>query len=113
MFLMSVVTGTPVHYELMFEDPNEFTDCSYDTLFYAAYEGWLDVASAEYKLCSDIVAPLSDKTITNFEYLSENVVQTTFSDGTVIKADLKNNTLTVNGTDIDLAAYGLKGATTD
>ena len=113
LFLLSVATGTPVHYELMFEDPNEFTDCTYDTLFYTAYEGWLDVAAAEYKVCSDIVAPLSDKTITNFEYLSEDVVETTFSDGTVIKADLANNTLTVNGSNVDLAAYGLKGATTD
>lgn len=113
LFMLSVATGTPVHYEFMFEDPNEFTDCSYDTLFYSAYEGWLDVAAAEYKLCSDVVAPLSDKTITNFVYVSENVVETTFSDGTVIRADLDNQTLIVNGENIDLAAYGLKGATTD
>lgn len=113
LFLLSVATGTPVHYELMAGDPNDFTDCTYDTLFYAAYKGWLDVAAAEYKLCKDIVAPLSDKTISNFKYISEDVVETEFSDGTVIRADLEKNTLTVNGKNIDLTAYGLKGATTD
>lgn len=109
LFLLSVATGTPVHYEVMYEDPNEFTDCEYDTLFYAYYKGWLDVAANEFKLCEDIVAPLSDKTITNFRYLSEDVVETTFSDGTVLKADLANLTLEVNGKNVDLAEYGLKG----
>ena len=54
------------------------------------------------------MAPLSEKTITDFRYLSEKVVQTTFSDGTVITADLAALTLKVNGTE-----YNLKGATTD
>ncbi|MGN1119906.1 MAG: DUF5696 domain-containing protein, partial [Oscillospiraceae bacterium] len=82
----------------------------YENLFYAYYKGWLDVAAGEYKLCKDVVAPLSEKTITDFKYLSEKVVQTTFSDGTVIEADLANLTLKVNGASVNLADYGLKGA---
>ncbi len=113
LFLLSVATGTPVHYEVMYEDPNEFTDCSYDELFYTSYKGWVETAGNEYKLCKDIVSKVSEATITNFEYLSEDVVQTTFSNGTVFKADLANYTLEVNGKAIDLAQYGLKGATTD
>ncbi|MBS7368715.1 MAG: hypothetical protein KIG62_00950 [Oscillospiraceae bacterium] len=108
LFLLSVATGTPVHYEVMYQNPNEFTDCEYDTLFYSYYEGWLDIAAREYQICKDVVAPLSEKTITDFRYLSEKVVQTTFSDGTVITADLAALTLKVNGTE-----YNLKGATTD
>ncbi len=110
LYLLSVATGTPVHYEVMYEDPNEFTDCHYDKLFYTHYEGWLDTAAGEYKLVSDHIKGLSDKTITDFEYLSEKEVQTTFSDGTVIYADLANMILKVNGKEIDLANYGLKGA---
>lgn len=113
LFLLSVATGTPVHYEVMYEDPNEFTDCSYDELFYTSYKGWVETAANEYKLCKDIVSKVSEATITNFEYISEDVVQTTFSDGTVFKADLGNYTLEVNGKAVDLAQYGLKGATTD
>lgn len=113
MFLLSVATGTPIHYEVMHESPNEFTDCNYDTLFYTFYEGWLDIAANEYRLTKEHLASLIDETITDFEYIEQDIVQTTFSDGTVIKADLESYTLEINGTEIDLADYGLKGATTD
>ncbi len=102
LFLLSVATGTPLHYEVMHENPNEFTDSGYDVLFYTYYEGWLDIAAEEYKLVQQYVKPLSDETITDFEYISEDVIQTTFSDGTVIKADLENNTLEINGNAIAL-----------
>ncbi len=111
LFLLSMATGTPVHYEVMHENPNEFTDCSYDELFYTYYEGWLDIAAAEYQLTQQYLKPLADETIKDFEYISEDMVKTTFSDGTVITADLENLTLNINGADIDLAA--LKGATTN
>lgn len=113
LYLLAVATGTPVHYELMHENPNEFTDCSYDTLFYTYYGGWLDIAAAEYKVTQDVIKTLADETITDFEYIERDVVQTKFSDGTVIKADLGELTLEINGKSIDLADYGLKGATTD
>ncbi|MBQ8170406.1 MAG: hypothetical protein IJZ95_00300 [Oscillospiraceae bacterium] len=113
LFLLSVATGTPVHYEVMHENPNEFTDCAYDTLFYTYYEGWLEIAAAEYKLIQDHIKDLSDETITDFEYVEADVVKTTFSDGTVIKADLDNLTLEINGSEVKLADYGLKGATTN
>ncbi|MBE6889503.1 MAG: hypothetical protein E7485_05775 [Ruminococcaceae bacterium] len=113
MFLLSVATGTPVHYEVMHENPNEFTDCAYDTLFYAYYEGWLDIAANEYRLTQDHLKALADETITDFEYVTQDNVKTTFSDGTVIEADLENLTLKINGTEVKLADYGLKGATTD
>ncbi len=113
MYLLAVATGTPVHYEVMYENPNEFTDCAYDTLFYTYYGGWLDIAAAEYRVTQDFIKTLADETITDFEYLERDVVQTKFSDGTVIKADLGELTLEINGTNINLADYGLKGATTD
>ncbi len=111
LFLLSLATGTPVHYEVMHENPNEFTDCSYDELFYTYYEGWLDIAAAEYSITQQYLKPLADETITDFEYIGEEIVETTFSDGTVITADLENGTLKINGADIDLTA--LKGATTN
>ncbi len=113
LFLLAVATGTPVHYEVMHENPNEFTDCAYDTLFYTYYGGWLEIAAAEYRVTQDFIKTLADETITDFEYLERDVVKTEFSDGTVIKADLGELKLEINGTSINLADYGLKGATTD
>lgn len=113
LFLLSVATGTPLHYEVMYESPNEFTDSKYDTLFYTFYEGWLDVATGEYKLTQDHMKGLADETITDFKYVEEDIVESTFSDGTVIRADLENFKLEINGTEVNLADYGLKGAITD
>ncbi len=113
LFVYSVATGTPLHYEVMYEDPNEFTDCSYDELFYTHYEGWLQSAANEYKVVQDYVKPLTDETITDFKYLSSDVVQTTFSDGTVIEADLAELTIKVNGAEVNLAGYGVEGVTTE
>ena len=102
LFLMSVVTGTPLHYEMMYENPNEFTDSAYDTLFYTYYEGWLDIAADEYKFIKEYVRPLSDKTITGFEYVTKTTIKSTFSDGTVMEADLENMTLKINGKAVTL-----------
>ncbi len=113
MYLLALATGTPVHYEVMYENPNEFTDSTYDTLFYTYYDGWLDNAAAQYRVSQDFIKGLADETITDFEYIDSKVVKTTFSDGTVIKADLENLKLEINGTAINLTDYGLKGATTD
>ena len=105
LFLLSAATGTPVHYEVMYENPNEFTDSTYDTLFYTYYEGWLDIAAEEYKFNQQYIKSLSDKTITDFEYLSENVIKTTFSDGTEITADLENITLEIGGNQVALPNF--------
>jgi len=102
LFLLSMATGTPVHYEVMHENPNEFTDSAYDTLFYTYYEGWLDIAAEEYKFVQEHIKSLSDKTITDFEYIDKTNVKTTFSDGTVVEADLDNNILKINGTAVSL-----------
>lgn len=109
LLLLSLMTGSGVHYEMMYSSPNEFTDCSYDTLFYADYAGWLDNAAAEYKLFNGIVSSLSDKTITKFERISGKVLSLTYSDGTVIGVDVDNYTYTINGQEYNLADSYEKG----
>lgn len=113
LFVLSVATGTPLHYSLMHENPNEFTDCSYDVLFYTYYEGWLDIAANEYRLTQDYLKAVADETITDFKYIEYDIVETTFSDGTVIRADLGEHKLVINGTEINISDYTSKGATTD
>lgn len=113
LFVYSVATGTPLHYEVMYQDPNEFTDCSYDELFYTYYDGWLSDISAEYKLMQQYVLPLTDETIVDFERIDRYNCRTTFSDGTVIEADLQNLKIVINGTEVKLSDFEEKGATTD
>ncbi len=113
LFVYSVATGTPLHYEVMYQDPNEFTDCSYDELFYSYYGGWLNDIAAEYKLMQKYVLPLTDETIEDFERIDRYNCKTTFSDGTVIEVDLQNLKIVINGTEVKLSDFEEKGATTD
>ena len=112
LFVYSVVTGTPLHYEVMYQDPNDFTDCSYDELFYTNYKGWVNDMVAEYKLMKQYVLPLTDETIEDFE-INGVECKSTFSDGTVVEANLGTLQMWVNGTEVKLSDFETKGATTD
>lgn len=107
ILLRSIVTGSSVRYDFAYSEVKEFQDTNYDVLFYANYKGWLEDAANNYKLTSDTIKSVADKKITKYEILSEDELQSTFEDGTVIKVNLKTLDITVNGTVKNLADYGL------
>ena len=107
--LMALVTGTPIHYELMYENPNKFADSEYDTLYYTNYQGWLDRSVKEYKLFNDIVKSVSDAQITDYERISDHEMQSTFSNSTKIYVDLETGSITVNDQSYNAKDYGLGG----
>jgi len=113
LFLLSVVTGTPLHYDFMYESPNKLTDCKYETLFYTHYEGWLDIAAEEYKFFKEKLADVSGSVITDHKYISTNVIECTFENGTILTVDLDNYTMKINGSEVQLPEKTWKGATTD
>ncbi|MCM1335785.1 MAG: DUF5696 domain-containing protein [Bacteroides sp.] len=105
--LLSLVTGTPIHYEMMYENPNTFSDSEYDTLFYTSYSGWADDACREYTLFNEIVSKVSDAKITDYERISDVEFESTFENGTKIYVNLDTEAIRVNGTDYRLTDYGL------
>lgn len=107
--LLSILTGTNIHYELMYHSPNDFTDSEYDQYFYTNYAGWLEKVAEDYKLFSESAAFLSDKTITKYERNSDRSFTATYSDGTVVEVDTGALTFTINGKESSLADYELKG----
>ncbi len=111
--MLALSTGTPVHYDMMYTDPNDFTDCDYDTLFYSNYKGWLEPSANAYKLVKDNLTGVMNQKITGYERVSGDEIKTTFEDGTVVTVNTRTITFTVNGKEIDLAQYGLKGETNE
>ena len=97
----------------MYEDPNEFTDSSYDELFYAYYSGWVEDICAEYKFMQKYVLPLTDETIEDFQRIDRYNYKSTFSDGTVVEVNLETQQIVINGTEVKLSDFETKGATTD
>ncbi len=107
--MLSIATATPVNYDMMYTNPNKFTDSDYDSLFYSNYKGWLEPSANAYKLYKENLSDLTNKKITDYERVSAYVTKTTFENGTTVTVDTRNLTVDINGKEIDLAQYGLKG----
>lgn len=105
--LLSLVTGTPIHYEMMYENPNTFSDSEYDTLYYTSYAGWVEEACKEYTLFQEVIASVSDSKITGYDRISGTEYETTFENGTKIYVNLDTEEIRVNGTGYRLSDYGL------
>ena len=107
--MLSIATATPVNYDMMYTNPNKFTDSDYDSLFYSNYKGWLEPSANAYKLYKENLSDLTNQKITGYERVSAYVTKTTFENGTTVTVDTKNLTVNIGGKEIDLAQYGLKG----
>lgn len=107
--LLSLMTGSAIHYELMYNSPNDFQDSLYDKYFYANYEGWLEIAANDYKMYNDISSSIKDETVVNYTRNGKHSFSMEYSDGTKIEVDTEALTVTVNGQAKDLANYGVKG----
>lgn len=107
--LLSMMTGSGIGYMFMYNSPNDFIDTKYDKYFYANYEGWLETAANDYKMYNELVGALNDETIVKYTHETAYVYSVEYSDGTTIKIDVDNNTISVNGQEKNLADYELKG----
>ena len=105
--LYAAVTGTPIHYEMMYENPNKFADSEYDILYYTNYKGWITRSVNEYKLFDEIVRAVSDAKITKYERLSANEFQSTFDNGKTIYVNTETEEIRFNNKSIDIKDFGL------
>lgn len=109
-FLLALAYGSSLHYDMLYEQSSKLSDTSYGDLYYANYEGWLDTAAAESKASKQVLNAVSNKVITNYEIdRQNNVLTTTYGseDGTaaetVVKVDLNNGKVSIDGTDVDVS----------
>jgi len=105
--MLALVTGTPIHYEMMYNNPNKFADSEYDVLYYTNHQGWLDRSIKEYSLFKDIISQVSDEQITDYEHISDTEMRSTFSNGTTIYINLGTGEIKVNNESYYAKDYGL------
>ena len=106
-FLLSLASGTQIHYDLTHASSDTLQDTDYAKLFYTNYNGWTEAAANQYKASAQTIAQVADYRISKFERSDDGrVLTTTYSkDGAsdvVIKVDLDKATADVNGTTVDL-----------
>ncbi len=115
-FLLALAYGSSLHYDMLYEQSSKLSDTSYSDLYYANYEGWIETAAEESKAAKQVLSAVSNKVITNFNIDTQsNVLTTTYGseDGTaeesVVKVDLENGKVSIDGTDIDVSKIIVEG----
>lgn len=119
-FLLALAYGSSLHYDMLYEHSSRLSDTDYGDLYYANYEGWLETAAAESKIAKQVLSAVSKKVITKFDIdRQSNVITTTYgsedgkADESIVKVDLQNGKVSIDGTDVDVSEIikegGLQG----
>lgn len=105
-FMLALAAGSGLHYDLVYEEASVLKDTEYDDLYYSNYEGWIDMASKQYEIASQVLSGVSDMTISKYEISDDkNVITTTYTkDGSnvVVEVNKSAETVSVDGKVIDL-----------
>ncbi|NLZ47068.1 MAG: hypothetical protein GX896_10305, partial [Clostridiales bacterium] len=103
VFLLSLASGSAIHFDMIYENSYELIDTDYADLYYANYKGWISTAVEQYKAADSVLSQVSEMIITDYQINQDTgVITTTYNNSTVVKVDTVNSTVSVNGTNIDL-----------
>lgn len=98
MLLMSTVTGSNLHYDLISSETSILKDTEYSNLYYANADYWTETISEQYNIVSPVLKAVSDSTIVDYRVEnSGQLITAVYSDGTVIKSDFSEKTIEFNG----------------
>lgn len=98
LLLMSAAAGSSLHFDMLYEDISELKDTDFNKYFYAKYNSWTDTAAEQYKLISAVLSKVSDCTISDY-HNDDGVIETTYSDGTVIRVNLNEKNIFCNNSE--------------
>lgn len=107
--LLSIATGSSLHYDMIGEETSILKDTSLDTLYYASAEDWTDPAAQGYAFSKAVLSGLGNQAITDYER-DGNVITTSYENGTVVVTDLTEKTVSVDGTEYALSDYVEEGS---
>ena len=107
--LLSIATGSSLHYDMIGEETSTLKDTDLDTLYYASAEDWIDFAAQSYGFSKAVLSGLGDQVITDYER-DGNRITTAYENGTVVVTDLTEKTVSVDGTEYALSDYVEEGS---
>jgi regulation of enolase protein 1 (concanavalin A-like superfamily) len=102
--LLAVASGSSLQYDLIAEETSTLKDTTLDSLYYASADTWTVSAAQGYCFSKAVLGGLGKETITDY-VREDNIITTTYSNGTEVVTDLDAETVTVDGTVYALADY--------
>lgn len=105
VFLLSVASGSGIHYDMIYRESYELIDTDYADYYYANYGSWMNQAIAQYNTSQAVLSQVADKVITDYQIdEATGIIKTTYDNSVVVTVDTKNATVDVNGTVYDLSS---------
>ncbi len=108
-FLKAVETGTGLLYNCIYGDSDIFHGKREDNLYSSTYTLWADTAKAQYDKYSELYSRVCDEQIIDHKELAKNVMQTTFSDGTVVTVNYNYDAASVEGVSVEARSFIING----
>ncbi len=102
--LLSIASGSSLHYDMIGEETSILKDTALDHLYYAGAEDWTDEAASAYIFSKQVLGGLENQTITGYTREGD-VITTEYENGTVTVVDLAAQTVRVNGDTYELSDY--------
>lgn len=107
--LLSVATGSNLHFAMIAEETSVLKDTVLDGLYYASADSWKAYAAQGCAFAEAVLTGLGDQQITGYEQ-DGDVITTTYENGTVVETDLAKKTVSVDGTEYALSEYVEEGS---
>lgn len=103
--LKSVESGAGIHFKWIYADNSVVKETDYDDLYSVNYEAWLEQAGETYNKLNADLGALSGLTVTEHEYLSDELVRVTYEDGTKVYVNYGTEAVDADGVSVPARDY--------
>lgn len=110
--LLSIATGSSLHYDMIGAETSELKDTALDELYYASAADWVEHAKKGYAFSKQVLGGLGDQTIIDYQQIGDTIY-TTYENGTEVIVDLAEKTVQVDDLTYALADYVEEGSGQD
>lgn len=105
LVLRAVACGSNLRFDFVAERANELKDTRYDVLYYADYEYWIEDAAACYKFANEVLKDTAGSEIMAYTVNASGEIETEYANGVKTVVNLKDKTVTKNGSKYSLYDY--------
>ncbi len=105
LVLRAMSCGSNLRFDLTAETADELKDTRYDVLFYADYTYWVEDAAGCSKFADEVLSKTAGAEITEYNILSDDEIETVYSNGVKTLVNLKDKTVEIDGKTISIYDY--------
>ena len=103
--LKAIETGSDIKYTLGAQNFDQLQNTEYEYYNYIDYSAWKDTIIETYNEVSAVNSRVSDAKIIGHEYLTDDVVRTTYDNGISVVVNYSDSNYSIGGISVDASDY--------